>query len=107
VTNSNPLTDSAAADVQDENLVTRAHSGEREALEALVRRHQDLQHRRPHALPSAGRGRRDPGDPDQGAHALGVQPEPQWLAAGLAAWSDAIVFSESCSSVSTCFATTR
>ena len=40
MTNSNPLTDSAAADVQDQNLVTRARSGEREALEALVRRHQ-------------------------------------------------------------------
>lgn len=40
MTSSNPLTDSTAADAQDHDLVARARSGEREALEALVRRHQ-------------------------------------------------------------------
>lgn len=40
MTRPNPLTDSAPADSEDQGLVTRARSGEREALEALVARHQ-------------------------------------------------------------------
>jgi hypothetical protein len=50
----NPLADNAPGDPEDYALVMRARSGDREALEELVRRHQgcvDLQDRGPHALP--------------------------------------------------------
>jgi DNA-directed RNA polymerase specialized sigma24 family protein len=40
LTSPNPLTDSAPADSEDQALVARARSGDREALEALVARHQ-------------------------------------------------------------------
>jgi len=40
MTSPNPLTDSAPADSEDQALVARARSGDREALEALVARHQ-------------------------------------------------------------------
>src|SRR3989441_7060501 len=40
MSSTNPLTDSASTDPEDHALVARAQSGEREALEDLVRRHQ-------------------------------------------------------------------
>jgi RNA polymerase sigma factor (sigma-70 family) len=40
MTSPNPLTDSAPADSEDHALVARARAGDREALEALVARHQ-------------------------------------------------------------------
>src|SRR6266700_8370787 len=38
--NANPLTDPAPTDPEDRDLVARARSGERDALEDLVQRHQ-------------------------------------------------------------------
>jgi DNA-directed RNA polymerase specialized sigma24 family protein len=38
--NTNPLADPAPTDPEDRSLVARARSGERDALEELVRRHQ-------------------------------------------------------------------
>jgi RNA polymerase sigma factor (sigma-70 family) len=38
--NANPLTDNPAFDLEDQGLVARARAGQREALEALVERHQ-------------------------------------------------------------------
>src|SRR5256886_14969793 len=40
MSSSNPLTDSASTDPEDHALVARAQSGHRDALEALIQRHQ-------------------------------------------------------------------
>jgi hypothetical protein len=48
----NPLADNPPTEYEDQSLVMRARSGDREALEDLVQRHQVIETSSPHKEPA-------------------------------------------------------
>jgi len=75
----NPLADNTPTDQEDQNLVARARSGDRRALEDLIQRHQGWMYNIALRMlyQSAGRGGRDARDPGQSDDAAVVVRGPE------------------------------